>query len=267
MAVLSIIIPVYGASDLFRKTYESIPIDERIEVIVVERPSTDMLEQENLLEGTRYLSQKSIGHYWGILEGFDVASGCYGLWINCGDVALFDVGLIEIIQRVKIEGIFVFNRSWHAKRFYSSRRNLLSAEFAREGKYDGKNRRYIMAESILFPVKFFKNSKAFHTFSLAGDYFLWKDLFTEVKNVYRLDMSLVSFLIHEGRSKTFKKEYEAEIGKVRRNILSKFFSRFFLKVKYDYQVGIDSMVEFESCLYEFSYFEIRILSRFMQFLK
>lgn len=252
MALLTIVIPIFKAPELFIKTYESILKSPLVEIIVVEKVSNLNLKKELLDKNTIYLKQNGSGQYAAIRQGISHAKTHYVTWLNAGDLSFILEETIQDLALIQNESaILVFNRSWHDKRIYRDRRNTVCRSAVIRGDYNGVKRRYLQAESMIFTKALFSKSKAFEKYQLAGDFYLWIDLFSDCEKVIRIDRYLFSFLLHEGRSVRYRERYLEETGQTESLGFKKLMNSFFVHASYNKVEGMDANISSEFSWFEF----------------
>lgn len=259
MAILTVIVPVYESTILFWVTYNSIVDSSLLKIIVIEKESSRMIDSSRLRKGTHYFVQESTGQYRAIHEAMKKVTTPYATWINAGDCSLINVSLLKDVASIKHTlSIIVFNRVWHDENgTIRTNKNVINRSIAVKGHYNGRIRPLIKAESLIFSTDLFMKSDAFIKWDLAGDYYLWKDLFSICSKIYRMNYSLISFLLHDGRSVIYRNEYFKEIG-VRKNPfwIQQAYNRFFCFAKYDSCKEVRSILN-----YEFQFFNYPLVFR------
>lgn len=251
MAVLTIIVPVYRGRELFWKTYNSIAQSAKVTIIVVERESDDEIGHQDLDPSTVYITQSGKGQYAAIREGLARATTHYVTWVNTGDISLITSSLLEDLAMIPTESaVIVFNRSWHDDRQYQSQKNIVKKQATVRGEYNGVTRRYLQAEAMVFTKDAFARSDAFVKYDLAGDFYLWIDIFSSVDKIIRIKRPLFSFLLHEGRSVKYKQAYTSEISPPKGSFILYFLRRFFQFASYSRVSSIKKSVTFEFSIFE-----------------
>lgn len=259
MEILTVIVPVYKADILFWETYNTIVDSSLLKIIVIEKESSKMIDSSRLRKGTDYLVQESTGQYKAIHEAMMKVTTPYATWINAGDRSLFNASLLKDLTNIKnTQSIIVFNRAWHDENgTIRTSKNIIKRNIVIKGLNNGRSRPLIKAESLLFSTDLFMKSDAFIKWDLAGDYYLWKDLFSMCNKIYRMNYWLISFLLHDGRSVRYRDGYFKEIG-VRKNPfwLRQAYNRFFCFAKYDSCKAVKSILN-----YEFQFFNYPLVFR------
>lgn len=182
-----------------------------------------------------FYEKNDLTMYEGLIQGIDCIDKEYLIWLNSGDL-LFKEALSNIYHEVILKkssaDIYIFNKSVKFKdgKIYSSKRNFF-LRFIRRGFY-GYYGESLPQENIVFKKSLFDaiDKNLLSKFKLAGDWFIFKELFSQTKNIKNINKKFAIFVYCDGQLSSNKDDYLGEI-KNAANFKESFILRAFFNIE------------------------------------
>ncbi len=182
-----------------------------------------------------FIEKKDNSMYEALTEAINISDDGYIVWINSGDL-FFKEGFLNLVDLIKTNefDICIFNKSvkFLDNRIYTTSRKFFIL-FVRKGYY-GFYGESLPQENIVFKRNTFLkiNHNNIKKFKLAGDWYIFKEIFSLTDNILQVKKNFAQFVFCENQLSEDKKSYLNEITLFSKLKYSLFWKIIFILEKY-----------------------------------